>query len=256
MSDDRHAGFFLLEQRKIFLLKSVNSQFDGKINSLKFFALCQFDMKKIKLVVFDLDGTLINAYPAVYRSVNYTVKKFGFAPITHQTIKRTVGWGDRHLLQSFIGDKNLDQALKVYRQHHALALRQDTTLLPGALKILQYLQAQRLKIAVASNRPTKFSRIAIEYLKINQFFDCVLCGDKVSRPKPAADILKMILKKFALKPSEALYVGDMGIDVLTGRRARVKTLAVATGSSTMTELAALKPLAVVRNVYQARKFLL
>ncbi len=217
-------------------------------------------MKKIKLVVFDLDGTLINAYPAVYRSVNHTVKKFGFAPITHATIKRTVGWGDRHLLQSFMGDKlgekDIDQALKVYRQHHALALRKDTKLLPGALKILQYLQTQGLKIAVASNRPTQFSLIAIRYLKINIFFDYVLCGDKVAHPKPAPDILKEILKKFKLKPAEALYVGDMGIDVLTGRRARVKTVAVATGSSTIQELAALKPLAVVRNVYQARKFLL
>ncbi|MCB9756968.1 MAG: HAD family hydrolase [Candidatus Omnitrophica bacterium] len=217
-------------------------------------------MKKIKLVVFDLDGTLMNAYPAVYRSVNYTVDKFGFAPIAHSTIKRTVGWGDRHLLQSFlgdkIGDKDIDRALSVYRQHHALALRKDTKLLPGALKILQYLQAQGLRIAVASNRPTKFSLIAIRYLKINIFFDYVLCGDKVARPKPAADILKAILKKFKLKPSQALYVGDMGIDVLTGRRARVKTVAVATGSSTIAELTALKPLAVVENVYQVRKFLL
>lgn len=92
--------------------------------------------KKIQLVIFDIDGTLINAYPAVYRSVNFTVKKFGFGRISHQTIKRTVGWGDRHLLQSFIGDKNLDRALSVYRRHHAAALRQDTKLLPGALRIL------------------------------------------------------------------------------------------------------------------------
>jgi phosphoglycolate phosphatase len=211
---------------------------------------------KIKLVIFDLDGTLINAYPAVYRSVNFTVTQFGFAPITHATIKRTVGWGDRHLLQSFIGDKNLDAALKVYRRHHAIALRQDTKLLPGALKILQYLKSNGFKIAVASNRPTKFSLIALRYLKIYPFFDEILCGDKVLHPKPSPDILKEILKKFGFSPTEALYVGDMGIDILTGRRARVKTLAVASGSNTVVELAALSPLAVVDNVLEVKKFLL
>lgn len=211
---------------------------------------------KTKLVIFDLDGTLINAYPAVYRSVNFTVTKFGFAPITHTTIKRTVGWGDRHLLQSFIGDKNLDAALKVYRRHHAIALRQDTKLLPGALKILQYLKSNGFKIAVASNRPTKFSLIAMRYLKIDHFFDEILCGDKVVHPKPAPDILKEILKKLELSPSEALYVGDMGIDILTGRRAKVKTIAVSSGSNTTEELSALKPLAVIKNVAKLRKFLL
>ncbi len=211
---------------------------------------------KIKLVIFDLDGTLINAYPAVYRSVNFTVKKFGFAPITHQTIKRTVGWGDRHLLQSFIGDKNLDAALRVYRHHHALALRQDTKLLPGALKILQYLKEQGFRLAVASNRPTKFSLIVLRYLKIYSLFDEILCGDKVARPKPSPDILQAILKKLRLFPSQALYVGDMGIDILTGRRAKVKTVAVATGSNTAAELLALKPLAVVKNVCEVKKFLL
>ena len=210
---------------------------------------------KIKLVVFDLDGTLINAYPAVSRSVNYTVQHFGFAPISHQKIKRSVGWGDRHLLQSFIGDADLDAALKVYRRHHALALRKDTKLLSGALKILQYLQANGFKIAVASNRPTKFSLIAIRYLKIEKFFDYVLCGDKVKRPKPAPDILKAILKKFSLKATQALYVGDMQIDIKTGHGARVKTVAVATGSNTPKELAALKPLAVIKNVFAVKRIL-
>lgn len=211
---------------------------------------------KIKLVIFDLDGTLMNAYPAVYRSVNFTVEKFGFRPLTHRVIKRTVGWGDRHLLQTFIGDKNLDEALKVYRRHHASALRQDTKLLPGALKILQYLRDRGLKIAVASNRPTRFSLIALRYLRIKKYFDFILCGDKVSRPKPAPDILQAILKHFTCKPSEALYVGDMGIDIMTGRRARVKTVAVATGSNTAGELAALKPVAVIRDVFSVRKFLI
>ena len=209
----------------------------------------------IRLVIFDLDGTLMNAYPAVRRSVNHVMKYFGHPPVSHAVIKRTVGWGDRHLLQSFIGDQDLDAALAVYRRHHAAALRKDTELLPGALKILRYLRSRGVRIAVASNRPTRFSLIAIRHLKIRKFLDRVLCADKVKRPKPAPDILREILKRSSLRPGQALYVGDMQIDINTGRSARVKTVAVATGSNTKSELRALKPYAVVDHVYAVKKIL-
>ncbi len=210
---------------------------------------------RTKIVIFDLDGTLMNAYPAVYRSVNAAVTRFGYPKVNHQTIKRTVGWGDRHLLRTFIGEEKLDAALKFYRKHHAEALRKDTKLLPGSLKILKYLKANGYKIAIASNRPTKFSLIAIKFLGIRGYFDMILCGDKVKKAKPAPDILKAILKKFSFKTTEALYVGDMGIDIKTGKSAKVKTVAVATGSNTPAELKAMKPFAVVRNVFAVKKFL-
>lgn len=203
---------------------------------------------KIKLVVFDLDGTLINAYPAVYRSVNFVMRRFGHPRVAHSLIKRTVGWGDRHLLRTFIGDRDLDAALRVYRRHHADALRQDTKLLPGALKVLRTLKGRGFKIAVASNRPTRFSLIAIRFLKVSKYFDHVLCGDKVKRAKPAPDILQGVLKKFRFRPGEALYVGDMGIDIQTGQRAGVATIAVATGSNTPQELRKLRPFKVVRKI--------
>lgn len=212
-------------------------------------------MKYLKIVMFDLDGTLINAYPAVYRSVNATLEKFGYRKVSHATIKATVGWGDRHLVGTFVSNKDLDKALAFYRKHHALSLREDTRLLPGALAILKFLKAQGIKIAVASNRPTKFSLIAIRHLKIRDYFDFILCGDKVKKAKPAPDILLAILKKAGLKRVQALYVGDMGIDIKTGQRARVKTVAVATGSSTEAELLALKPMAVVSHVAGIKKFL-
>ena len=57
----------------------------------------------IKLIIFDLDGTLVNAYPAVACSVNYTLKALGFGPRSDALIKRSVGWGDRQLMAHFVG---------------------------------------------------------------------------------------------------------------------------------------------------------
>jgi len=209
----------------------------------------------IKLVIFDLDGTLVDAYKAVASSLNHTLIEVGCAAVNDDTIKRTVGWGDRHLVGSFVGEEKLEQAMSIYRQHHARAIKSGTTFLPGARKLLGNLKDKGYKLAVASNRPTRFTHIILKHLQVNRIFDCVLCGDKVARPKPEADILTEILGRLALRPDEALYVGDMTIDVETGHKAGVKTVAVATGSSTKEEIDALKPLAIIDRVIEVERVL-
>ncbi len=209
--------------------------------------------KKIKLIIFDLDGTLVNAYAAVYQSVNYAMQVSGFPPIDHQTIKRTVGWGDRHLIERFVGKARSVETLAIYRRHHQEALKHKSKLLPGAERVLAGLKRQKYKLAVASNRPTKFSRILVKHLDIKKYFDYILCGDKVERPKPYPDILLKILERFSLTPPEALYVGDMTIDVQTGKRAKIKTVAVTTGSHLADELRQLKPYRVIERIFNIQK---
>ena len=209
----------------------------------------------IRLVIFDLDGTLVDAYTAVASSVNYTLARIGVAPVDDRTIKKTVGWGIRHLVGTFSGEEKLERALSIYRQHHARALKSGTTCLPGARELLDRLKAQGYKLAIASNRPTRFTHIILKHLKIDRAFDHVLCADKVAEPKPAAEMLNRILAKFSLGPDEVLYVGDMTIDIETGRAAGVRTVAVATGSNSKEELASLKPFALIGHVLETARVL-
>ena len=199
-------------------------------------------------MIFDLDGTLVDAYKAVASSLNYTLAQMGCKPVDHATIKRAVGWGDRHLVGTFVPPENLDKALSVFRLHHARALKAGTSFLPGAKKLLSELKRKGLALAIASNRPTRFTHIIIKHLRAQDAFDYVLCSDKVARPKPAADVLEAILKKFSISSADALYVGDMVVDVETGQRAGVRTVAVVTGSSSREELAELKPLRIIDHI--------
>ena len=197
----------------------------------------------IKLIIFDLDGTLVNAYPAVVRSVNHALTQLGFPKRSPTEIKRSVGGGDRHLMAHFIGEEFADKAIRLYRPHHtkALAAPGGVRFLPGALKLLRDLKSRGYKIAIASNRPTKFTLIILDVLGARSLFDTVLCADKAVHPKPYPDMLWAVIKNLKVTKSQTIYVGDMTIDIETGQRAGIKTVAVATGSSSMKELKDLKP---------------
>jgi phosphoglycolate phosphatase len=212
----------------------------------------------IKLVIFDLDGTLVNAYPAVSRSVNHTLGRFGLAPRSHAEIKRSVGGGDRKLMAHFVGEKRADQAIVIYRPHHTRALREKgaVRLLPGALGALRFLKGRGYKLAIASNRPTKFTRIILKVLGVLKFFDVVLCADRAGKPKPYPDILWAIAQRLKIDRSEVLYVGDMTIDVNCARRAGVRMVAVATGSSSKKELKDLKPWGFIDKMVMLRSIIM
>lgn len=205
---------------------------------------------KIDLVIFDLDGTLVDAYGAIAGSFNFAMRRLGLPKQSKRIIRRAVGWGDRNLLKPFVGEKNTDKALALYRRHHAVALRRKTKFRPGAERLLACLKKSGYKLALASNRPTRFSNIILNHLKIRKYFDYVLCGDKLKKPKPNADILLKILKRLSIKKGRAIYVGDMTVDILTGKRAGVKTIAILGGSSSKKEISALKSYRVIKNISQ------
>jgi phosphoglycolate phosphatase len=206
-----------------------------------------------KLIIFDLDGTLVDAYKAVSRSLNFALGQVGIGPVPDPVIKRKVGRGDRNLVGNFVPPLLVDKTLRIYRRHHQKALREGTEFLPGAKRLIHHLRRQGYLLAIASNRPTRFTRIILKHLKVLQCFDCVLCADKVKRPKPYPDMLLGIMNKLNVLPAEAVYVGDMTIDVATGKKARVRTIAVATGSSTKAELLSKNPDRIISKVREMLK---
>ncbi len=76
-------------------------------------------IKDCRLVIFDLDGTLIDAYPAITESFNYVMRGFGYPVRSPRVIRGAVGWGDRNLLAPFVREKDLGRMLVAYRRHHS-----------------------------------------------------------------------------------------------------------------------------------------
>jgi len=202
-------------------------------------------MKETRLVIFDIDGTLVDAYAAIDASFNYTMRRLGYPCRADAVIRRAVGWGDERLLKPFIKQQDLREALHIYRQHHKKALTgPGVRMLPNARSLLRRLKMKKLKLAVASNRPTEFSMILLRHLKIGKYFDYILCADKLTRAKPYPDILNKIMRKLSVRADQAIYVGDMTVDAQTGRRAKVKTVIVTTGSHKLKEIKRENPYAI------------
>lgn len=202
----------------------------------------------VKLVIFDLDGTIINAYPAIIESVNITLRRLGIAQKKAFTIKRAVGWGDRNLFKPFVPAGVLDKAVRIYRAHHQGSLIRKSALISGSKELLSFLSKSGVKLAVASNRPTKFSLILLRHLGLKKYFDYILCADKLKNGKPDPQILNKIARKLCINKKDVLYVGDMALDAETGRRAKIRTISVLGGSSSKDEIAREKPFKVAENL--------
>ena len=212
-------------------------------------------MKKIKLIIFDLDGTLVNAYLAIIKSFNYTMKRLNYPCQDALTIRRAVGWGDKNLLKPFLKPKDLKEALFVYRRHHKASLVKYSCLFPKAKMVLSYLKKKKYKLAVASNRPTKFSMILLRHLGIEKYFDFILCADRLKNIKPHPEILNKIMQRFSQKPADTVYVGDMSIDAQAGRRAKVKTIIVTGGSSSKEEIKKETPYRIIEEISRLLRIL-
>ncbi len=210
-------------------------------------------MEKIKLIIFDLDGTLVNAYAAIEKSFNYVMRALGLKTQSETSIRRAVGWGDVNLLKPYVSKQDLDRALSLYRKHHKHSLLKHSRLYPHVRFLLRRLKTGGCKLAIASNRPTEFSLILLKHLRILNYFDYVLCADKLKHGKPNPEILNKIIKRFAFKKSQVFYVGDMIIDAQAGRRARVNTVIVTGGSSSRFEIKKEGPFKIISKVGQLAK---
>lgn len=205
-----------------------------------------------KLIIFDLDGTLVDAYKAIEESLNFTLRKLGYPRANPYKVRRSVGWGDENFIRVFVKEEDVKEGLRIYRRHHKTSLVKYPRVIPKARRILELLKKRNYKLAIASNRPPKFSNILIKYLGLKKYFDLVICAKDKNEIKPKPDLLHRIIRKLNIDPAEALYVGDMTIDVDAGRNAGIKTIAVLGGSSSKAELKKAKPFKIISRITELK----
>jgi phosphoglycolate phosphatase len=196
---------------------------------------------RFRTVLFDFDGTLADSYPGITATVNHVRGLHGLPPLTIAEVKPHVGRGPADLLRQTSPVGEVAENVAAYRAHHPSVLRDGTRLLPGVYDTLRTLHARGLPLAVCSNKPIVYTKELVTILDIAAFLALVLGPEDAGLPKPAPNMLLLALTRLGIGTSEAVYIGDMTIDIQTGRAAGVTVWSVPTGSDDIAVLRAARP---------------
>ena len=193
-------------------------------------------MPKFQAVLFDFDGTLADSYMAITASVNHTLIHYGRPELTEPQVRSMVGHGLHQLMAEILPGVEPDDAAAVYRRHHPEVMISHTRILPGVSKGLLRLQGLGIRMGICSNKPSKFTREIVQGIGLARFFGTVLGPDDVAAAKPDPAMIFAAMKSLHASTESTLYVGDMEVDVMTGRNAGVETWVMPTGSNDVATL--------------------
>jgi phosphoglycolate phosphatase len=200
----------------------------------------------IQLMVFDLDGTLIDSRLDLTLSVNATLKHLQLAPLSEEVVSTYIGHGVRTLVHRALGthaqDGKVDEALAYFLKYYEQHLLDHTALYPGVREALADLAS--LQLAVLSNKNTGFSQTILEGLGVAAHFKFIFGGDSFAEKKPDPRGLLMLMERTGTLPAHAMMVGDSDTDIFTGRNAGAWTCGVTYGIGRRTLDAALPDLMV------------
>ena len=195
-----------------------------------------FDGQTVRGIVFDLDGTLVDSYGPITTSLNHARKHFGMPAMAETDVRRRVGRGLEALIAELVGPGHVGDGVRLFRERYAEVYAEGTRILPRVHETLQALHAAGYRIGVASNKPARFSKPILDRLGLGPFVSCVMGPDVVASTKPDPAMILRCLELLGVHPEEAVYVGDMVLDVESAARADVSVLLVAGGSSKREEL--------------------
>jgi phosphoglycolate phosphatase len=176
---------------------------------------------RVRALVFDLDGTLIDSKLDLALSIGATLKHMGRTSLPHETIYSYVGNGAATLVRRALGpsvtDSEAEQGHKFFLAYYREHMLDNTVTYPGVREALEALKGHPM--AVLTNKPVRFSQHILEGLGIAGYFRYVYGGNSFETKKPDPEGMNVILRSFGVPPGEAMLVGDSDVDVRTARNA-------------------------------------
>jgi phosphoglycolate phosphatase len=189
--------------------------------------------EKIELLVFDLDGTLIDSKDDLVHSVNAVRRRMGLEPLPDETVVSYVGRGVVVLMRNALGqaatEESVAQAVEFFFEYYREHMLDHTVPYPGVRETLERLQSRRM--AVLTNKPVLFSRTILDGLDLSRFFVRVYGGNSFPQKKPDPMGLFALMQESNVTGERTMMVGDSETDVLVGRNAGAWTCGVTYGLS-------------------------
>ena len=197
--------------------------------------------QRFDLIMFDLDGTLIETAPEIADAVNDTLRHFHLPQVTQQQVNDWIGLGTRTLLVqalAFAGgtdeatvrqSDSVAQIAAGFDLHYQRRCGTRSQLYPQVLETLTSLRARGVKLAVVTNKEARYTATVLDAHGLTRLLDVVVSGDTLATKTPDPAGIASCLQQFGVPRERALFVGDSSIDVAAARNAAVAVWALPYG---------------------------
>jgi HAD superfamily hydrolase (TIGR01509 family) len=200
--------------------------------------------EKIRLVIFDLDGTLIDTPRDVARTIADVVSAAVKSTPRIEDVLPLVGLPLEEILRRVLPKSEWDRLehyVTAYRERYDRTVTPNTHLMPGAREVLELCHKRGLKLAIATGKLTRLAEAALDHCGVREYFAVVIGGDQGLRAKPDPEVGERILTSLNIGAAEALVVGDTIYDIGMGHACGARTCAVTFGVQSREELQAANP---------------
>lgn len=180
------------------------------------------------MILFDLDGTLVDTAPDLGYALNLQRERHGFAPLSLDAIRPFASHGSQGLLKVGFNISPQDFTFEVMRAEYLELYNQVFTRSPvlfdGIGDLLSSLHQQAIKWGVVTNKPRRFAAPLLDSMQLDIPMACLVCGDDAKLPKPAPDTLFLACQQVLANPKDCFYVGDAARDIEAGNAAGMQTI--------------------------------
>ncbi len=183
---------------------------------------------KIQAVLFDIDGTLLDASEFIYQAYEYTFQVHGLPKIPRVEIGQLMGQSLVSIYDHFFPQHDTQLLCEAHYSFEELNV-QLAQPFPAILSGLQMLTMQSVKLAAITSRSRRTSLKTLELAQLSQYFPVVISAEDVPRTKPDPTPLLLALEKLHVSPQNAIMVGDTAADILAGKNAGMQTIGVTYG---------------------------
>lgn len=211
-------------------------------------------MIALDVIMFDVDGTLVDSAADIVKAMNYTLTKLGMSERPPGAIASYIGTGVKDLVRKSLRRRAaaglVEEGVAVFSDYYMEHSAEKSKLYPHVKETLEYFSDKRKFIL--TNRYRRFADITLKEMGIRDHFEEIIGGDDETCLKPSACVLDRALPKLKVDKRKVMIVGDMAIDIKTGKNSHIKTCWVTYGLGKRKDVVKLKPDYIIDDIMELK----